>query len=798
MSFFGLNREMFVADTSANPTGANSFQVNGVKYYTNPTPTGKPSYVQAPDGTWTTPPTDPSVYANAPSANIDALLSVLGKPYDPTQAASALASNANLSSLKLTPEQLASFAKNNAFGISSSLLKNQGVGGAGFTNYNIPGAQLDGGFIQGDWAPQNESAIIQALAKAGAVGPDGKPINWSTFDPKNGLSNIYVPTQQFGSIPAATFASGLDSRNSVGSGGGLLDNVAGFLNDTHIGTLASLAALAVPGLQPLAAGLNVAGGVASGNIGQAVGGAMGLPGVGSAVNGFIGSGLSDLGVPTSLIPDVTKGVIGAGTTALSGGTLGQSLTNGVAAGAGNEVGGDVSKALGTNLSPDVANVLGTAAGAATSSAIKGGDPLNAALMSGIGGAVNGAASSLTPMISGALGIGNNSASSAPATPVSSDNPLTASLSPTGGNKMSYGSGSYSGYAGNYGADVGSATQLQNLGFSPSEIDALLGTNTGGGGIAGPSSGSISGSTTPDMSGISTGGLPAIDPALQAAVNSGKYTPQQLSAMIDSGVFSGTGSSGSGSKTSASGGGLGGTVAGALNSLLGTSLTGSGISSGIGTIGALLAAYQALQGNKGAVSNNASALSSNAASSPYFNASLSALGSGSGSGAGGTGTVSGNQRTPASYMAPSWYPKSYDQAFAPGGGGAGQPMSMMAINGGQAPTGSGGNPVMLAAGGLAQLRMPTARSMAPMPAARPPRLVQGPGGGQDDNVHARLSPGEYIMDADAVSALGDGNNDAGAAKLDQMRENIRAHKRSAPPSKIPPKAKGALSYLNGGV
>lgn len=78
-----------------------------------------------------------------------------------------------------------------------------------------------------------------------------------------------------------------------------------------------------------------------------------------------------------------------------------------------------------------------------------------------------------------------------------------------------------------------------------------------------------------------------------------------------------------------------------------------------------------------------------------------------------------------------------------------------------------------------------------------RLVQGGTGGQDDAVNARLSDGEYVFDADAVAALGDGNTEAGAAKLDKMRENIRAHKRSASPKKIPPKAKSLEQYLRGG-
>lgn len=76
------------------------------------------------------------------------------------------------------------------------------------------------------------------------------------------------------------------------------------------------------------------------------------------------------------------------------------------------------------------------------------------------------------------------------------------------------------------------------------------------------------------------------------------------------------------------------------------------------------------------------------------------------------------------------------------------------------------------------------------------LLRGAESGQSDRVPVAASPGEYVMDADTVSALGDGNNEAGASVLDQMRKNIRAHKRSAPPSKIPPKAKKPEQYLKG--
>jgi hypothetical protein len=76
----------------------------------------------------------------------------------------------------------------------------------------------------------------------------------------------------------------------------------------------------------------------------------------------------------------------------------------------------------------------------------------------------------------------------------------------------------------------------------------------------------------------------------------------------------------------------------------------------------------------------------------------------------------------------------------------------------------------------------------------PGFVRGQGSGQADMVEARLSPGEYVFDADVVSALGDGSNEEGARLLDEMREKIRRHKRSADPSDIPPPANDPQSYL----
>lgn len=54
-------------------------------------------------------------------------------------------------------------------------------------------------------------------------------------------------------------------------------------------------------------------------------------------------------------------------------------------------------------------------------------------------------------------------------------------------------------------------------------------------------------------------------------------------------------------------------------------------------------------------------------------------------------------------------------------------------------------------------------------------TQGPGTGRSDDIPARLSDGEYVIDAETVALLGDGSGSAGARRLDEMRQNMRKHK-----------------------
>lgn len=78
-----------------------------------------------------------------------------------------------------------------------------------------------------------------------------------------------------------------------------------------------------------------------------------------------------------------------------------------------------------------------------------------------------------------------------------------------------------------------------------------------------------------------------------------------------------------------------------------------------------------------------------------------------------------------------------------------------------------------------------------------RMVRGGGSGRDDTVHARLSDGEYVMDAETVAMLGDGSTRQGANMLDQMREKLRMHKgKTLAKGNFSPNAKSPLAYMKG--
>jgi hypothetical protein len=78
-----------------------------------------------------------------------------------------------------------------------------------------------------------------------------------------------------------------------------------------------------------------------------------------------------------------------------------------------------------------------------------------------------------------------------------------------------------------------------------------------------------------------------------------------------------------------------------------------------------------------------------------------------------------------------------------------------------------------------------------------RHVQGPGDGTSDSIPARLANGEYVMDAQTVSMLGNGDNGSGAKALDGFRAELRKHKGQAlAKGKMAPDAKQPMQYLKG--
>jgi len=104
--------------------------------------------------------------------------------------------------------------------------------------------------------------------------------------------------------------------------------------------------------------------------------------------------------------------------------------------------------------------------------------------------------------------------------------------------------------------------------------------------------------------------------------------------------------------------------------------------------------------------------------------------------------------------------------------------------------------------------PVAALGGPVPGKRSGGMVRGRGDGRSNSVpgvvlgHGRamdavaVSDGEYVIPADAVSALGRGSSDAGARKLDRMVEETRAGYR-AHLGRIPgPRKDGKRKFLGG--
>lgn len=98
------------------------------------------------------------------------------------------------------------------------------------------------------------------------------------------------------------------------------------------------------------------------------------------------------------------------------------------------------------------------------------------------------------------------------------------------------------------------------------------------------------------------------------------------------------------------------------------------------------------------------------------------------------------------------------------------------------------PIMRARGGAAAFDSTAGDDYVPDP---------GHGDGTSDDIDAKLSGGEYVMDAGTVSMLGNGSNEAGARALDQLRHRVRTHAgKHLVKGKQFMKAKAPEKYLGG--
>jgi len=77
-------------------------------------------------------------------------------------------------------------------------------------------------------------------------------------------------------------------------------------------------------------------------------------------------------------------------------------------------------------------------------------------------------------------------------------------------------------------------------------------------------------------------------------------------------------------------------------------------------------------------------------------------------------------------------------------------------------------------------------------------VHGAGSGREDAIDAKLSDGEYVIDAETVALLGDGSNRHGAQQLDRFRVNLRKAKgKNLARGEFSVKAKRPEAYMAGG-
>jgi hypothetical protein len=456
------------------------------------------------------------------------------------------------------------------------------------------------------------------------------------------------------------------------------------------------------------------------------------PGLGTA----IGTALGASGTAASMLGSAAIG--GLSSAAAGGDALKGAIGGALGAGAGGALGSAIGDATGMTLSNTAQNVLGSSLIGGAQSAATGGDFLTGAVQGGLGGYAGSTLSGAASGLEGKLGAGLQTAGT------QFGNALTMGADP----KQALAQGALSGLAAAYAAPAAP---------EPKSIYDITPTETGGLGLKAPSDIAIEGLKAPA---VNTASFPSAGLGVDYSVDSG-MTPtfkgpetmaadyslysQPQASTVSAQPEMGTGIQASplnaiAAQTAAGTPGTSGTV--------GNAPANKGFS--IGTAANMLPLLSLFSAAETPEQVQQVVAQMTPEQQEYFNRPMRTW---------NWDTLSAAAKIQGlpigSYIARNW-----DKV---GGGMYDNPVEEA--------------PKQLARGGALN------------------RLARGGGSGRDDTIDAKLSDGEYVMDAETVALLGDGSTTAGARRLDQMRAKIREHKgKSMARGKFSANAKSPLAYL----
>ena len=495
-----------------------------------------------------------------------------------------------------------------------------------------------------------------------------------------------------------------------------------------------------------------------------------IPGIGTAIGGFLSAGLLS-GTAASALGGAA---IGAASSAIGGGNpLIGAVTGGIGGGLGNVLGGGINSAFGLGLSEGTANLLGGAVAGAGASALQGRDPITGAITGAVGAGISGM---------GGLGIENADL-----------NRVVAGATRGFGNALTSGqSPSEALTAGGLSGLGGLATGF--LGENPLGLPALTSTSFLPGANAIPTPDALAA----DASGSadSTGGAYA-DTTPPATADAGDGAP--VSAPVESPLTQIAETAAPGTATTATtpaynigdyGGGLGPTTLTGVPGLSGLAENPNMMATYGESVGqATPPAYRDADGyplsdtlppnppgERSTLGRLGPLLAGGAAI-----AALSGMGSSKSAPPAVQSAIRNLSPTQQEYFNRPSIVWDWDKLSADAVSSNLTLDQFMARNWNRVSGGEYNKAPAMAQGGL--------NAMA--------RFVRGGGTGRSDEIDAKLSDGEYVIDAETVAMLGDGSSKAGAKRLDEMRASIRKHKgKVMARGKFSPDAKSPLTYLKG--